>query len=64
MNQDERKAYVVEQTEKRAELSKQLAEQNSLRDTYIAAEKAKTQAGPADSFDASVSETLKKQMSK
>lgn len=62
MTPEERTAYVKEQAQKREALARELAEQNAKRDAYIAQEAAKTPAEPADSFDASVSATLEKQM--
>ena len=62
MTPDQRKAYVEKQSAKRAELSTLLAEQNALRDAYIAEEMAKAPAETMDSFDASVSATLQMQM--
>jgi hypothetical protein len=64
MKPEERRAYVTEQTEKREALSKELAEQNRLRDAYVAQERAKAPKEAADSFDASVSATLQEQMNR
>ncbi|MDL2271482.1 VWA domain-containing protein [Desulfovibrio sp. OttesenSCG-928-I05] len=62
MTPEERTAYVAEQAKKREALARELAEQNAKRDAYIAQEAAAAPAQPADSFDASVSATLEKQM--
>lgn len=62
MSVDERKAYLTAQNEKRAAISKALAEKVKQRDAYILENEAKATKGAGDSFDRSVSETLKKQI--
>jgi hypothetical protein len=62
----QKEALIAEQTQKRAELARQLAEKARLRDEFI---KQKALEAPArkkgeDSFDEAVSRTLKKQITK
>ncbi len=63
MSEKEREDYVNKQSAEREKLSNDLKELIKKRDKYVAEEQAKQKAGkPADSFDESVSGTLKKQI--
>ncbi|MDR3213163.1 MAG: VWA domain-containing protein [Azoarcus sp.] len=59
----EKQAYIAEQTQKRDELARELAQKVSQRDAFVKTEEAKKPAGKeGDSFDREVSKTLKTQI--
>ena len=62
MSPAEQAAYVKEKVAEREKLSKELAELVRKRDAYVRDEEKKAPQGTADSFDAGVKDTLKKQM--
>lgn len=64
MSPEEREAYIAEQSEKRAVISKSLAEKVRQRDAYIRQKEAEAPKGEGDSFDRSVSRTLGEQIGK
>ncbi|MDR3323963.1 MAG: hypothetical protein LBS89_07155, partial [Zoogloeaceae bacterium] len=59
----EKRAYIAEQTKKRDELARQLAQKVSQRDAFVKTAEAKKPAGKeGDSFDREVTRTLKTQI--
>ena len=62
MSPADQAAYVKEKAAEREKLSKELAELVQKRDAYVREEENKAPQKPADSFDGSVKDTLKKQM--
>jgi Uncharacterized protein encoded in toxicity protection region of plasmid R478, contains von Willebrand factor (vWF) domain len=63
MSSKEREDYLAAQAREREELTRKMAEQVTLRDSYIKTKSAEMEAAaPVDSFDANVSNALKKQI--
>ena len=64
MTPDERKAYVAEQTKKRADLQKQITDLGAQRDKYVAEKRREQAAGGADTLDAAMLKAVREQMAK